>query len=335
MHESNGLLKKIEDFEANNMTGYGLYEGNTGLSIAYFILSKLSGKEVFSIKGQSLIDEMGDNIGNVKSLDFGNGLGGIGWGVEWIVQNNFITANTNEILEEIDDAMYKSVIFNNSIDLSISTGILGAIIYFYRRMTSKNPNASRYRALCNQECLFLLTDILCTQLSARMKHTKISGDEFSLELIKLLNETLNVLVMLAPLNLITTFGKEFICTISSFFEHYFSSNAFSRKDRIEQNLRLVYTYGKAGRFLFDQRFTNSAISAFDGLFPIVSKNDQFNLSFLEFICLKLGNEFSLPMALKPSRIKSEPKCGSIFEILCSIGLCYKHVCYDWHEAWGL
>lgn len=43
----------------------------------------------------------------VDSIGFMTGFAGIGWGVEYLVQHRFMEADTDEILEDIDDALFR------------------------------------------------------------------------------------------------------------------------------------------------------------------------------------------------------------------------------------
>jgi|GEM_PF-3492366 len=144
----------------NDLDGaLGLYHGTAGLCICYFLLSGIAvDRELCLQKARALMDELSDNIHKVDSLSFDDGLAGIGWAVEWLSRNNYIEADTNEILADLDDELYRSVVYSKAGDISLFTGTLGRAMYFYRRLTAEKYPQDRYRRLCNQECLVLLTD---------------------------------------------------------------------------------------------------------------------------------------------------------------------------------
>lgn len=136
----------------------GLWNGKAGEAIIYFILSKYTNNDFYLEKGFDLLDSLTENISGVKTVDFANGLSGIGWGIEWLVQNNFLEADTDDILEEIDDLLYKSVVYASDENISLENGTLGKIAYFIKRHQNINPAKNRYKNICHEECLIILTD---------------------------------------------------------------------------------------------------------------------------------------------------------------------------------
>ncbi len=123
----------------------GLYDGAIGNAILLFLLSGSSGDGVYKEMALKLLDSVGNRIAAIQSTSFSDGLSGIGWGIEWIAQNDFLEIDTDEVLEEMDDFIYKSAIYSLTDDLSLATGILGAITYFHSRYTSKNRHSHIYK----------------------------------------------------------------------------------------------------------------------------------------------------------------------------------------------
>ncbi|MDE1193010.1 MAG: hypothetical protein PW786_12830 [Arachidicoccus sp.] len=160
---------------------YGLFNGKAGRAILFYLLSTNSDKDRYKEQALKNLDEIAENIASIESLGFAKGLAGIGWMVEWVAQNGFLEMNTDEILEEIDDTLYKSVVYSSDKNISLSKGILGKILFFSSRYKSKNPNTHRLKSIFHEECLVLLTDDL---------QEKISGDEGLLFKENLSNEDL-------------------------------------------------------------------------------------------------------------------------------------------------
>lgn len=136
----------------------GLYSGKAGVVILYFTLFHYTGEKVWEEKAKSLLDEISEQIASVQELNYSQGLAGIGWAIEWIKQNGFMEINTDEVLEDIDDILYKAVLFAQDKTISLSAGTLGKAVYFLKRFESKNPGTHRYKTISHQECLVLLTD---------------------------------------------------------------------------------------------------------------------------------------------------------------------------------
>ena len=92
----NHLLMYIET--TRNM---GLFHGKIGIIIAFFHYGKNKEKKLQNIAGE-LLEDIWDSISENLSIDFDSGLSGIGWGIEYLIQNHFVEGNSLEICEEID-----------------------------------------------------------------------------------------------------------------------------------------------------------------------------------------------------------------------------------------
>ena len=68
----------------------GLMHGKMGIAIYFFHLAQETKNQIYEDYAGELIDEIYDEISTTTPLDFENGLAGIGWGIEYLVQNGFI-----------------------------------------------------------------------------------------------------------------------------------------------------------------------------------------------------------------------------------------------------
>lgn len=137
----------------------GLLYGDAGMAVVYHLLAAAGGKEEARQNGALLLDRISENIGAARELSFADGLTGIGWSIEWLVQNGLLKdVNTDEILSEIDDILYKDVTTSKQYTPGLFNGAMGKAAYFIKRAKSKNPGTHRYVQLSHQECLVMLTD---------------------------------------------------------------------------------------------------------------------------------------------------------------------------------
>jgi hypothetical protein len=142
----------------NNNISTGFLYGDAGMAVAYHLLAA-GGDESTGEDGTRMLDRISENIAAVGELDFANGLAGIGWSIEWLVQNGLLKdVNTDEILAEIDDILYKNVTTSKQYMPGLFNGAMGKAAYFIKRARSKNPGTHRYTQLSHQECLVMLTD---------------------------------------------------------------------------------------------------------------------------------------------------------------------------------
>lgn len=172
------LVKKIININDNDACG--LYYGKSGKAILLYLLYRSSSDKQLSEAALEMLNSVSDSIANEEQLDFANGIAGIGWAVEWIAQNGFLEINTNEILEEIDDALYKSVVFGSDKNISLANGTLGKLLFFLSRYKSRNPNTHRLKNIFHEECLVLLSDDLHEKLlsdTGILKKEKLSEND--------------------------------------------------------------------------------------------------------------------------------------------------------------
>ncbi|QJB36673.1 hypothetical protein HF324_01860 [Chitinophaga oryzae] len=151
---------------ADSTQGYGLYSGKAGLIALCYTLHSYTGNDIFASKADWLLKELGSNISKVGTVYFGDGLTGIGWAIEWLSQNKYLQINTDEILEELDTRVYRTVMYEPGKSLRLDSGILGLSLYLLSRYRSKNHLTPRLKTLSHQECLVVLTDEMETKLGA-------------------------------------------------------------------------------------------------------------------------------------------------------------------------
>ena len=104
-----------------------------------------------------LINEIYDEISVHTNCDFENGLAGIGWGIEYLAQNGFIEADTDDMLSDFDNTVFqldkkspKPVYGYND--------FFGPGIYFLSRINELHDNEEILKIL-DIECLQLLNEL--------------------------------------------------------------------------------------------------------------------------------------------------------------------------------
>lgn len=157
-------MEKI-DIELKNIYSHGDISLN-GSSCALIKLHLIQHKkELFFIpqyikKFRRLISE---SAGKIQDICFISGLAGIGWTIELLSQYSFIKSDVNYILEDLDDVLYRSVIYSNKPNISLNHGSLGLLLYFfYRERSIKDTN--RYRKIPIYESIVLLTDDISNKI---------------------------------------------------------------------------------------------------------------------------------------------------------------------------
>ena len=149
----------------------GLLNGKLGLSIYFFALARETKKQEYQEILEKLIGEVYDAVDeSTFPADFEDGLAGIAWGICYLTRNNFVNADLDEILSEVDDRIYKYLIENiEKLPVNIKQGILGYLLYYLYRLGSTTGSGEK-----NNEYVFRM---ICADLINRLGQ-RIEEDTF-------------------------------------------------------------------------------------------------------------------------------------------------------------
>ncbi len=136
---------KLTEFIQHNglsVANHGLMHGNTGISIYFYHLSRNTNNPAFEQIADDLLDKVFTNFSSAAPANFENGLAGIGWGIEYLVQHNFAEGNTDEILEEVDNKIFRALNEENHSSFELANGLTGYLWYLTSRLKNKTNSAS-------------------------------------------------------------------------------------------------------------------------------------------------------------------------------------------------
>lgn len=148
--------KKLE--KALKSTEIGLCNGKMGVSILSFHVYKLTHKDKYKKIAIELIDQIQDSLFYETPLNYKNGLLGIGCGFQYIINNKFVDANSDEVLLEIDNVVKTSIDLRSLNALNLKNGICGIAYYIYLRLINRELNDYSITALKLKEYMIYLID---------------------------------------------------------------------------------------------------------------------------------------------------------------------------------
>ncbi len=169
VHEQQNILNKgsfdnrlqrianVLQLNASFTDNLGLLNGKMGVAIFFYQYFRLTGNKIFEDYAGELIDEIYEEISPVTSISFEDGLTGIGWGIEYLVKNDFLQADTDEALSDIDNAIYQARI-NSPILINDGKDLFGYGHYYIMRLTGKEINDNNLNTLIKKYHLIFLTD---------------------------------------------------------------------------------------------------------------------------------------------------------------------------------
>ncbi len=165
------IVKLIQQGERAG-TMQGLMQGNVGLCLFFYHLAQSENNAEYEDLADNLLDKVFDNLSTSTFADFENGLSGIGWGIEYLVQNGFAEGDTDKILEEVDNKVFKALHDENLISFELGNGLTGYLFYLINRL-KKPTNARSLAQRINRELLILvinkLDEVVTTQFPSITK----------------------------------------------------------------------------------------------------------------------------------------------------------------------
>lgn len=118
-----------------------LYNGLMGIALLYYFVYKKSGKKCYLDFADRLLERATDNLSGNLSSSFEQGLSGVGWSIEYLVGQGFVSGDTDLVLADFDILFREKLMVGNSkID-----EIVGMGLYFSERIRRKRSKSSDMR----------------------------------------------------------------------------------------------------------------------------------------------------------------------------------------------
>lgn len=106
----------------------GLWNGKMGIVLAFAHLYKYTHNEIFYDCMSGLLDEVVENIYKGLEMGLASGFAGIGWGLEYLLQNGLVEGDGVEVCEEIDKKIMAFDVRRMD-DVSLENGLEGLLHY--------------------------------------------------------------------------------------------------------------------------------------------------------------------------------------------------------------
>jgi len=176
------LLEKIENrlqrianvllLNASFIDNPGLLNGKMGIAIFFYHYSRYTKNKIYEDYAGELVDEVYEELNTSTPINFENGLTGIGWGIEYLVKNKFVQADTDEALAEIDNTVYKHRL-NNPILISSGDDLFGYGFYHVARILGHKIDDDDLNTLIKKYHLIFLANE-CERILEQKSYTRFS-----------------------------------------------------------------------------------------------------------------------------------------------------------------
>jgi hypothetical protein len=189
--DNQNLLKEIENrlqrianvllLNASFIDNPGLLNGKMGIAIFFYHYSRYSKNKIYEDYAGELVDEIYEEINTSTAVNFENGLTGIGWGIEYLVKNGFVQADTDEALEEVDNIVYRNSLYRPFL-LESGKDLFGYGLYFLARLREKGSDDNNLNTLFKKQHLIYLTDD-CERILIQRRYLDFKIESLSIDTV--------------------------------------------------------------------------------------------------------------------------------------------------------
>jgi len=152
MHKKTDEIIHVLFHSKKNDLPVGLTQGESGLLLLSGQLAILTQDQFYIDKCVTVLESLVDDLsGEFVYSSLASGVAGLGWVVEFLVQNNIIDADTNEILGDIDKNVYKWMMAEQKKgNYDLLHGAIGGGLYFLKRISADSNAANAVEILIGQ-----------------------------------------------------------------------------------------------------------------------------------------------------------------------------------------
>lgn len=122
-------------FNRQGTDNLGLYNGKMGIALFFFHAARSLNNIWYEEYAEALLDEIFEDIHCDIPIDFSTGICGIGWGIEYLIQNGYATGCSDNILSELDKKVVEKDLRRIE-DASLEHGLKGIARYVNARLLS-------------------------------------------------------------------------------------------------------------------------------------------------------------------------------------------------------
>lgn len=140
---------------ASFLKDVGLYHGKMGIAIFFMEYFGYTKETIYEEFAEELLDSILENVHNKLPIDMEFGLAGIGWGIEYLLKNKFITSDSLETFEDLDKEIFNKyhLLDNGS---NFKNGKVGILNYLNFRNKLNNYTDKIKNEIKKNEILILI-----------------------------------------------------------------------------------------------------------------------------------------------------------------------------------
>lgn len=124
--------------------------------VTLFQQYRSSGEEKYKEQAESLLNEIMSSCNRSMPLSYHHGLCGIGAAIEYLIRNNFVKGEADEILKDIDSAVISVTSNRPPMEANIENGLLGLACYLYERLYYRTKSEEPIVLTLKEHIIYLI-----------------------------------------------------------------------------------------------------------------------------------------------------------------------------------
>lgn len=130
------ILERIVNnlmLKSGSLDDLGLYDGKIGIVLFFYHYARYTKDSLYHDFADILLDDLCNEIHELLPITFSNGICGIAWSVNYLINQKFVEGEPEIILKELDEMIMMQNIRRIK-DLSFETGLEGLYTYIKVRL---------------------------------------------------------------------------------------------------------------------------------------------------------------------------------------------------------
>lgn len=157
----------------------GIAQGKMGISIYFYHLAMTEQNEEYKTIAEQLLDDTLGKLFLESSISVESGLAGIALGVKHLINAGFVEGDVNELLEDIDDTIFKRLVFPEPGLPYDKRELLHMLFYLSKRLDDQMDENSRY---IYSELIIHVLNIFVTELNGDFFNESLSFSIYDFQL---------------------------------------------------------------------------------------------------------------------------------------------------------
>lgn len=133
LNQQEDILNRLVLHSLDNPNNLGLFHGQTGYMLVLAEYAQKYNNRYVEAIADVLCERIIQNAGKTRNISFANGLSGICWGIELLVQKGILDGTADECCSDVDSEIIKTDISRLN-DFSLETGLGGLWQYVWARI---------------------------------------------------------------------------------------------------------------------------------------------------------------------------------------------------------